>query len=252
MVSRWETVPNLPPNLESLGNTIQSVFPNRDQASDGAWGDAAHKLSPSGHNLDDTPGSLSETDDPDRIPELRAIDVDSDLRHSRLTMTDVVEAIRTSSDRNRLYYIIYRGRICGTWTGWAWTAYSGSNGHYEHAHFSGEPGSDENGSVWKSVTNLGDDMNLDDKIGGNTGYADRTVRDVLQDLARRHEWENGVYGSAPFVPKADSTLRNLEKVRAIDKTVAKLDSDVAALAKQVDTLTSQLSQLVTLLKDSPR
>lgn len=260
MVSRWETVPNLPPNLESLGNTIQSVFPNRDQTSDGAWGDAAHKLSPSGHNLDDTPGSLSETDDADYLPELRAIDVDSDLRHPRITMTDVVEAIRKSGERNRLYYIIYRGRICGTWTGWEWVTYTGSNGHYEHAHFSGWPVSDEDSRVWQSIKNLGDDMAWDEKIGGNTGNDGRTFRQVIQDLAVMREWLIGRYGSAPFPPADDSTLRNLEKVRAIDKTVTQLEAGTKSLASRVAEVEQSIDSLSALVreihavvtKDSPR
>ncbi len=171
MVANWKTVPNLPPNLTSLGNTFNAVFPRRDHSSDGAWGDAAHKLSPSGHNLDDTPGSKPETEDSDNIPELRAIDVDSDLNGGDDYMAAVINRIVNSPDRNRLYYIIFQRRICGTWTGWQWVPYNGSNAHDKHAHFSGDPNSDSNGSAWESITKFGDDM-------------DQQVRNYLRDGKR--------------------------------------------------------------------
>ena len=250
MVSRWETVPNLPPNLESLGNAFQKVFPNRDQASDGAWGDAAHKLSPSGHNLDDTPGSLSETNDPDNIPELRAIDVDSDLRKSGVTMQMVCDKIiATPADRNRLYYIIYNRRIAGTHTGWKWVAYTGSSPHTEHAHFSGDPGADENGNRWVSIEEIGDDMSWDEKIGGDTGNSGRTFRQVIQDIAIIREWLIGVYGSARFVPAEDSTLRNLEKIRFIDKGVTQIEAGTKSLTARITDLETELNTLSTLVRE---
>jgi hypothetical protein len=255
MALNWNSVPNLPPNLRALGMSFNALCPNRDSASDGAWGDPDHKLSPSGHNLDDTPGSLPESEDSDWKPELRAIDVDNDLRKPGVNMQALCDAIARSSDRNRLSYIIYNGRIIGQFNGWAkWTSYSGDNPHDKHAHFSGDPDYDETGTPFTSITQFGDDdmPSWDDKIGGNTGHAGRTFREVIQDVAVIREWLRGVPGSAPFPPPENSTLRNLELIKPIDTQLDRVETGITGLTNEVKLLTDQLSQLVTLLKDTPR
>ncbi len=156
MPLNWNNVPQLTRALKQLGTDFNTRFPRRDSASDGAWGDAAHKLSPSGHNPDDTSGSLSESEDTDWVPEVRAIDVDSDLNDPAATMQKVIDAIiATPADRNRLSYVIYNYRICGDFNGWVWAAYRGDNPHDHHAHFSGKPSQDDNNAPFTSVRQFG-------------------------------------------------------------------------------------------------
>lgn len=122
--------------LQNLRAQIRAWAPDADQASSGWIGDAAHQGERSGHNPDDTPGSLPEWDgDPDSTPEVRAIDVDKDLRNGA-TMQQLVDHI-VGLRPWTLRYVIYNRRIWEASNGWASRAYTGSNPHTDHAHFSG-------------------------------------------------------------------------------------------------------------------
>lgn len=123
-----------------------AIAPNRDKASDGSVGDLAHAQGVSGHNPDDTPGVTAERQDADNIPEVRAIDVDKDLRVPGLTMAMIVAYLvgrcRAGLER-RLIYIIFNGVIWTASSGWQARTYTGNNPHDEHAHLSGHPDHDD-------------------------------------------------------------------------------------------------------------
>jgi hypothetical protein len=141
-------------SLARLRSDFNTRFPKRDKASDGWIGDAAHQKSVSGHNPDDTPGSKAEYSDPDNKAEVRAIDVDKDFNESGASMQGIVDAVlATPEDRKRLKYIIFNKRIWSASNGWKPKAYTGSNPHDKHAHFSGHPDYDEDDRPWKSVLN---------------------------------------------------------------------------------------------------
>lgn len=117
---------------------INATFPNREKFTDGWIGDSSHSGSTSGHNPDIT--GRAEYRDGDALDEVRAIDVDKDLR-STVTMEQVVQYL-VRLGRAGVYlpfrYFIYRGRIWRKATGWRTEAYTGANDHNEHAHFSGD------------------------------------------------------------------------------------------------------------------
>lgn len=108
---------------EQLRGEIDRRYSRRDRSSDGWVGDSAHSSRKSDHN-------------PNARGDVRALDVDKD----GLPAGTIVEHLRKlgrSGDRRLLGgYIIWRGRICGTHTGWAWHEYTGANGHYAHFHVS--------------------------------------------------------------------------------------------------------------------
>jgi hypothetical protein len=141
VVSSWVLVPA----LVSLRNEFNVLAPGRDRASDGSIGDAAHRAEgPSGHNPDDTPGSTPENSDADAIPEVRAIDVDADLRQPGWSMERAVQIIvdrHRSGVDTRLDYVIYNRRIWARAYGWEEREYVGVNPHDKHAHFSCRAGS---------------------------------------------------------------------------------------------------------------
>jgi hypothetical protein len=85
------------------------------------------------------------------------------------------------------------------------------------------------------------DMQLTDRIGGDTGNAGRTVGDVLRDIAVIREWLIGVYGGAPFPPPAGSTLRNLELVGPIDRRVDELTDAVNRVQNTLDLVLAKLT-----------
>jgi hypothetical protein len=122
---------------KSLMAEFDVIAPDRDHASDGTIGNAAHAAEVSDHNPDET-GSVP-IHDADHINEVHAIDVDSDLRTPGLTMEYVVQFILLrcrSGAEKRLRYIIYNRRIWEADNGWKQRAYTGASAHTEHAHFS--------------------------------------------------------------------------------------------------------------------
>lgn len=165
--------------LTELRANFNTRFPARLKTSDGWIGDTAHQANKSGHNPDDTSGSKPEYTDPDSKAEVRAIDVDKDLRDSGgITMQQCCDAIRANErDRKRLAYMIYNRRIASQSSGWAWQSYSGSNPHTEHAHFSGDPDYDEDDAEFTSITNLGqeDEMTQEEFNALMDGWVNRTL-----------------------------------------------------------------------------
>lgn len=115
----------LVPCLISLRSEFNALAPNRDHASDGSIGDAAHSASVSDHN-------------PAADGQVHAIDVDKDLRRAGWTMNRAVQIIVTrhrNGQDNRLQNVIYNRRIWSRSWNWTARAYTGPNPHDHHAHF---------------------------------------------------------------------------------------------------------------------
>ncbi len=124
--------------LQNLRAQVNAAFPDRDHESDGTIGDLAHMAETSGHNRDDTPGSKAEYNDGDGIAEVRAWDMDSDLRCPGVTAQDVVDHIRRLRGVSSvLRYIIYNRKIYEASNGWNARTYTGPSPHTEHIHYSG-------------------------------------------------------------------------------------------------------------------
>jgi hypothetical protein len=125
--------------LQNLRRQVDAVFPGRDKKSDGWIGDQAHQLNTSGHNPDDTSGSKAAWNgDPDTVKEVRAWDMDSDLRTPGVDAQDVVDHLRKLPGLASVCrYMIYNHRDYHSRNGFAPTAYSGPSPHEEHIHFEG-------------------------------------------------------------------------------------------------------------------
>lgn len=135
MSGGWE----LTDGLRNLRAQVDEAFPDRDKTSDGTIGDTAHQDETSGHNPDDTAGSRPEWDgDSDNDPEVRAWDMDSDLRAAPTTAQALVDHLRALPGLSTvLRYMIYNRVIYEAAAGWAPRAYLGASAHTEHIHFSG-------------------------------------------------------------------------------------------------------------------
>lgn len=114
-------------SLVKLRDQINAAYPNRNKASDGTIGDAAHAASASDHN-----------------PNAAGVVCAMDITHSPQTGLDahaLADRLRVNRHPN-LKYIISNKRIAGAWTNWAWQAYTGPNPHSSHIHISVGVGSD--------------------------------------------------------------------------------------------------------------
>lgn len=185
-MTTWYKVAWIPP----LFAAVDRIAPGRGHAEDGTIGDLAHATGVSGHNPDDTPGVRAERQDADSKPEVRAADVDSlGTWPPGLSMERVVQAVLHGppAERDRLIYVIYMRRIWRKDNGWRQETYGGDDPHDKHAHFSGDPASDDDGRPWTCIENLGDDVALkDDILGDQTKSADhptaRNGNEALSDL----------------------------------------------------------------------
>lgn len=182
------------PALGAARTSLNRRFPNRDKASDGWIGDRPHAGTRSGHNPDET--GNAEYQDSDSIDEVRAVDLDADLRESDVTMQDVVNAIlATPRDRDRCSYLIYNGRIWSRSAGYIPREYTGANDHSSHLHLSGRPVNDNDDRPWLSIENVGDDMPItnddvrkilrtDGILEAPAGYSDKNKFWTLQSVLR--------------------------------------------------------------------
>lgn len=126
--------------LKTLRTQVNARWPNRDKASDGTIGDAAHQAeAASGHNPDDTAGSRPEWDgDADSLQEVRAWDMDSDLGEAGTTAQMLVDHLRALPGlSSHVRYMIYNRKIYHSSSNFAPAPYSGASAHTEHIHFSG-------------------------------------------------------------------------------------------------------------------
>jgi hypothetical protein len=151
----------LVPCLVALRNEFNRLAPQRDKASDGSIGDAAHSQSSSDHNPDET--GRTPYEDADNVNEVHAIDVDKDLRRTGWTMDKAVEIIvvrhRTGRD-DRLQNVIWNRRIWSRQWGWTARTYTGANSHTQHAHFSARYTTAQEADTrpWGLLENEDDDM----------------------------------------------------------------------------------------------
>jgi hypothetical protein len=233
----WNNVPMLTPGMKNLGNQINRRFPNRDPASDGAVGDYAHSQGTSGHNPDDTSHDNAEWDkDSDNKPEVRAIDVDADLREAGTTMQEVVDHIRRLPGVSSvLRYIIYNGRIYKASDGWNGSKYEGANDHSKHAHFSGAytNASDANTTFNYKLDEVGDDMDLTTK---NLTDIAKAVWDI--DYLASGDTANPTWAAKSLVSYRLNTLdTNAKKILAL----------VTAVAKEVDISPEELAAIKLVL-----
>lgn len=118
-------------SLQQLRTEIDSVYPQRNKASDGAIGDAAHQNRSSDHNPWVPPPTggvvtaIDITHDPDG-----GVDCDKLATYLRN---------RALAGDRRIKYIIWERRISSTTASWAWRAYNGINPHTRHLHLSVAP-----------------------------------------------------------------------------------------------------------------
>lgn len=121
----WKPVAGIP----TLQAQVNKRWPNRDKASDGVKGDAAHAARPSDHN-------------PDSRGYVHAVDIDEDLRgskHDARWLADQLIAYPRGKvgGSARFKNIVYENQVAsGTYPKHFWTWRNGDYGHTKHMHIS--------------------------------------------------------------------------------------------------------------------
>ena len=122
-------------SLAQLRSQVNDAFPNRNKASDGWIGDAAHAASNSEHN-------------PNRAGVVRALDITHDPSNGVDGHRLAADAIAELDRRGVSAYVIFRGRIRSTLVmRGVWRTYTGPNPHNTHVHISYITGYD-NRAAW--------------------------------------------------------------------------------------------------------
>lgn len=128
-------------SADRLRQQIDRRWPDRDHASDGTIGDAAHASRDSDHNPDpsSTPPGV-----------VRALDIDANLLRGhpdemQRFANQLVGCAQKRRDRSRLAYVIYNRRIAQASSNWLWRTYDGDNPHTSHAHVSFTEAGDHDG-----------------------------------------------------------------------------------------------------------
>lgn len=229
--------------LQNLRAQVNAAFPGRDTTSDGTIGDAAHQAETSGHNPDDTPGSRPEWDgDPDSTPEVRAWDMDSDLRAPGVTAQQVVDHIRALPNVNSvLRYMIYNRKIYKAANGWAPETYTGASAHTEHIHFSGafSQAADNNTSFNYRLEDLVA-LTDTDKAWISDQLAAMTANSAFASGGGQHSpvGDAALNSSYPRTPGADRTFtwQNLQGLQA----------DITSIANSVQAVRAAVAQPATV------
>ena len=140
-------------SLVMLRNQVNSEFPGRRKASDGAIGDSAHASRASDHNPWVIDGAMGV---------VTAMDITHDPVHG-CDAGRIVEALRSSRDQ-RIKYLIWNRRIMsstqiGSVPAWTWRTYTGKNPHDHHFHLSVKPDkshydSHENWSIAPAINEI--------------------------------------------------------------------------------------------------
>lgn len=120
-------------SLEKLRRQVNERWPQRNKASDGTIGDAAHATRDSDHN----PWVVE-----DAFGVVTALDITHDPAHG-VDSQALAEAIVASQDP-RVKYVISNRRIANFAAldgahPWAWRPYNGANPHNKHVHISVRP-----------------------------------------------------------------------------------------------------------------
>lgn len=239
----------LVPCLKQLFAEFDRIAPSRDHASDGSIGDTVHEQEVSDHNPDET-GSVP-IHDADHVNEVHAIDADSTLRESDLTMEKVVQFLLgrcRSGAEKRLRYIIYNRRIWSASSGWVQKAYTGPNPHDKHAHFSASytSGLEASTASWHledipvALTSADkawftsmvaaqtkaqiEAAFKDHSTGWSSGYPGRTDEQHKNDLQVHRNFLNGTpdkdANGKPLGPQVSATSPLARIVQAADMVIA--------------------------------
>lgn len=192
-------------SLLVLRDQINAAYPNRNKASDGTIGDAAHAASVSDHN-------------PDSYGIVRALDITHDPA-SGCDIDKLTDELADSRDP-RISYLIANSMITGPEYNWVWTAYWGSDPHTNHFHLSVvSDGRADDASPWNISGGSNMSTQSDEIIVAWSQGNPTTPRGSVEPVKwrmRDEEWQKNVNAMLATLASAISALS--ARVDSIDVT----------------------------------
>jgi len=266
--------------LSHFRDSVNRRWPNRDKASDGTIGDLAHQAeSSSGHNPDIT--GKAEYRDGDTLNEVRAFDMDSDLREAGCDTQMLVDHLIKLPGIEKVFrYLILNRKIYRASNGWKAEAYTGPSPHTEHLHVSGaySQAADNNTTFDFRLGEVGDfpvdqatfnkfmtswAKSTDGKAAIATavldtavGYKDRptrALRQFIKDLWALRDHEVGDTGGAAANPLSPSSpmgqlLQTPGKLAVIDSQSKSNGGGISVLRSDTTQLKADVAAVKTAVQ----
>lgn len=217
--------PTMTDGLRNFRAQLDRRWPDRDRTSDGWIGDEAHQGRTSGHNPDDTKGSRPAWDgDPDKIPEVRAEDIDTDLHDPDVTMQDVVDhLIRLPGLELVCRYLILDRKIYHERNNFGPVPYTGDP-HDKHLHFEG---------AWSQAGDNNSTFDFKLEEVGRVALTDDDLKRIATVVWGQEVGRTGVsVHNTLFGPMRTDITRTAAATEAIRADIAKL-TDPATPDEQV-------------------
>lgn len=231
-MSGWQ----LTKGLTRFRTLVNARWPDRDHVSDGTIGNEAHQERTSGHNPDDTPGSKPAWDgDPDSTSEVRAFDMDSDLREPGTTAQMLIDHLRKLPGLGDVIrYMIHAGYWYHSRDGFTRQPFDGDP-HPTHVHFEGAwtQAADNNTTFDYRLDEVGD-MAFDKDDLGVLVHTDNVIKSPPgaspnSDGTPNTHWTMETYLASTYLTATQARQYALDAKAA----VAALDAKVTAIAAGV-------------------
>lgn len=193
----------------TLRNAVNAKWPNRDKASDGTIGDAAHATRSSDHN----PWVIV-----DGVGVVRALDIDVDGINAAW-YAEELRKLGAAGDPRLAGggYVIYNRRITAP-DFKSWRVYTGSNPHTMHVHvsFSRNRAGFDSTAPWAFLGAAVPRPPAPPKPSGRAtirkGSTGQLVRDLQTRLRTRYPlYAKNVATDGQFGPKTDAAVREFQR-----------------------------------------
>lgn len=238
-MTAWQIIPV----ITQLRGEFNAIAPTRATGADGTIGDQAHADKTSDHNPDET-GAVPIRD-ADKVNEVHALDITTDLRTPGLTMETIVQFLLgrcRSGAEKRLRYIIFDRRIWEAANGWRQKAYNLADPHTGHAHFSFSYISDLEASTASfHLEDIPVALTADDKKWIVTQIQAEVAK--LPEAVAGKVWNYDADRVTPGTQTASGMLLTENR-----RSNATTNQDVPALTAKVDALTDTVAEVLAAVR----
>ena len=170
----------LNPALTNFRNAVNAAYPNRDKASDGTIGDAAHQATNSDHN-------------PDPDGSVDAWDMDVNLNSgSDAAAIERLKEVFEAHESSR--YWIHNRQIASRSDGWVRRYYDGPSAHTEHVHWNTREAYENSTAPWIIKEGVAQLFCRYGNSGDNVRYLQYRLKNISSTIDTMVGTVDGDYG----------------------------------------------------------